>query len=114
MGPIRLLCFVAALLANAPLWAGEQHASFEVKQQRIANPAPTVRVQQGDTLLLDLRSDVALNVHLHGYDVPLSLKPGIQGRLKLEATTLGRFPLVAHGADHQHGPALLYLEVVPR
>ncbi|MGO4380870.1 hypothetical protein [Pseudoduganella sp. RAF53_2] len=114
MGPFRLLCLSAALLASAPVWAAEQHVSFEVRQQRIANPAPTVRVTQGDTLVLELRSDAALDVHLHGYDVPLSLKPNTPGRMKLMANTLGRFPLATHGAGHRHGPTLLYLEVVPR
>lgn len=102
------------LLAALPLWAAEQRASFDVKQQRIANPAPTLRVPQGDTLLLELRSDAPLELHLHGYDLMLQLKPGMPGRLQLRAQTLGRFPLAAHGKGHHHAPALLYVEVTPR
>ena len=114
MGPFRLSWLFAALLASAPLRAAEQHVSFAITQQRIANPAPTVRVAQGDTLVLELRSDAALDVHLHGYDLALSLKPGTPGRLQFVAHTLGRFPLAPHGKGHHHGPALLYLEVLPR
>jgi hypothetical protein len=114
MGPFRLLWLLAALLASAPLRAAEQHVSFEVRQQRIADPAPTVRVMQGDTLVLELRSDVALDAHLHGYDLTLLLKPGKPGRLKLVANILGRFPLAPHNAGHHHGRTLLYVEVVPR
>jgi FtsP/CotA-like multicopper oxidase with cupredoxin domain len=114
MGPHRLTWLFAMLLASAPLCAAEQQVSFTIRQQRIANPAPTVRVLQGDTLVLELRSDAALDVHLHGYDVALSLKPDTPGRLQLVAHTLGRFPLAPHGKGHHHGPALLYLEVVPR
>jgi hypothetical protein len=114
MGPHRLTWLFAMLLASAPLCAAEQQVSFTIRQQRIANPAPTVRVLQDDTLVLELRSDAALDVHLHGYDVALSLKPDTPGRLQLVAHTLGRFPLAPHGKGHHHGPALLYLEVVPR
>ena len=102
------------LLAGAPVWAAQQSASFEVRQQRIARPAPTVRVPQGDTLVLELHSDAPLELHLHGYDLMLSLKPGTPGRLRLEAQILGRFPLAAHGKGHHHAPALLYVEVTPR
>lgn len=96
------------------MWPAQQSASFEVRQQRIANPAPTVRVAQGDTLVLELRSDAPLDLHLHGYDLMLSLKPGIPGRLTLQALDAGRFPLAAHGKGHHHAPALLYVEVTPR
>lgn len=102
------------LLAVSPVWAAEQHARFDVKQQRIASPAPTVRVPQGDSLVLELRSDTPLDLHLHGYDLMLSLKAGTPGRLQLKAQVLGRFPLAAHGKGHHHGPALLYVEVLPR
>ncbi|KQV53934.1 MULTISPECIES: hypothetical protein [unclassified Duganella] len=102
------------LLAGIPVWAAQQSASFDVKQQRIANPAPTVRVPQGDTLVLELRSDAPLELHLHGYDLMFSLKPGAPGRLQLQARVLGRFPLAAHGKGQHHAPALLYVEVTPR
>jgi len=96
------------------VWAAQQSASFEVKQQRIAKSAPTVRVPQGDTLVLELRSDSPLDLHLHGYDLTLSLKAGTPGRLQLHAQIPGRFPLAAHGKSHHHAPALLYVEVTPR
>ncbi|HEY0589081.1 MAG TPA: hypothetical protein VGD52_23300, partial [Pseudoduganella sp.] len=60
------------------------------------------------------RSDAPMDLHLHGYDLMLSLKPGVPGRLQLRAQILGRFPLSAHGKGHHHAPALLYVEVGPR
>lgn len=102
------------LVACAPLWAAELRAGYEIKQGRIASPAPTLRIAQGDTLVLLLNSDTPLDLHLHGYDVQLALKPRTPERLQLVAHTLGRFPLAVHGKGHHHGPALLYLEVVPK
>jgi hypothetical protein len=102
------------LLAGAPVWAAQQSARFEVKQQRIANPSPTVRIRQGDTLVLELRSDAPMDLHLHGYDLMLSLQPGMPGRLQLQAQVPGRFPLSAHRKGHHHAPALLYVEVAPK
>ena len=115
MHPVRPYWLFATLFACASLWAQPQvrHASFDVKQQHIAKPAPTVRVPQGDTLVLELRSDTALDVHLHGYDLMLKLKAGTPGSLQLHAHTLGRFPAAVHGKGH-HGPALLYVEVTPK
>lgn len=116
MRPFRPYWLFSTLFACAPLWAQPQvqRASFDVKQQRIAKPAPTVRVPQGDTLVLELRSDTPLDVHLHGYDLMLKLKAGTPGSLQLHAHTLGRFPAAVHGKGHHHGPALLYVEVIPK
>lgn len=114
---MRLSCpswLFAASLACLPAWAAQQHVSFAVSAGRIANPAPTVRVTQGNTLVLELRSDSALELHLHGYDRSLQLKPGTPGRLQLQANTPGRYPLAPHGKGQHHGRALLYLEVQPK
>jgi hypothetical protein len=48
-------------------------------------------VDQGDRVVLVVRSDVADHVHLHGYDVMRDVAPGKPARLPFRATIPGRF-----------------------
>jgi hypothetical protein len=79
----------------------------------------TVRVSKDDKVALKIRSDKALTVHLHGYDLELRPLAGNAVTATFDATIVGRFPLTAHvKTAESHGrspePALLYLEVHPR
>jgi hypothetical protein len=55
----------------------------------IARPS----VDRGDTVLLVVRSDVADEVHLHGYDLAADVAAGGSARIRFEATVPGRFEL---------------------
>jgi hypothetical protein len=48
-------------------------------------------VDQGDRVVLIVRSDVADHVHLHGYDIMRDVAPGTPARLPFRATIPGRF-----------------------
>jgi hypothetical protein len=48
-------------------------------------------VDQGDRVVLVVRSDVADHVHLHGYDLMRNVAPGMPARLPFRATIAGRF-----------------------
>jgi hypothetical protein len=63
---------------------------------RVVNGAPQggiVRrsVDQGDRVVLLVRSDIADHVHLHGYDIMRDVAPGRPARLRFRATIPGRF-----------------------
>lgn len=78
----------------------------------------TVRAARGEPLILRIRSDERLSVHVHGYDVRADVKPGATASLALVARHTGRFPVTAHLDDAKPGrhgaePTLLYLEVHP-
>ena len=57
-------------------------------------------------------------MHLHGYDLELSLAPDAPTEMNFEAFATGRFPVTSHGfGGHGHDDeevVLLYLEVHPR
>jgi hypothetical protein len=55
---------------------------------------PTVR--KGDDVLLVVRSDVAGDVHLHGYDVERRVTPRKAARIRFLATIPGRFAIELH------------------
>ena len=118
----RPLCMLVTLLLFVPLLAfsAEQRVVYKIKEQRISAKPPTLKVKQGDSLLIEWSSDEAVSIHLHGYDVLLKLTPSIPGQMKFVAHSLGRFPVSAHAqGKEQHGKQhaevpLLYLEVLPQ
>ena len=69
-----------------------------------------VKMNQGDTLRLLVTSDEADELHVHGYDLHLPLKPGKTQVLSFVAAHTGRFPIELHRADVE----LVVLEVYPR
>ena len=48
-------------------------------------------VQKGDRVAIVVRSDVADEIHLHGYDLSRDVAAGGTARLRFEATLVGRF-----------------------
>ena len=88
--------------ARAPATAQETTAAKPpapaVKQVRIeivdGNPVDgvtKVRVAKGETVALNVASDVSDEVHLHGYDISREVAPGKPARLKFKATIEGIF-----------------------
>ncbi len=75
------------------------------------------RVAEGDAVTLRWSTDEAVTVHLHGYDMKLSIAPDAPAEMTFEAFAAGRFPVTSHGFGGHHGDdeevVLLYLEVHP-
>ncbi len=102
---------------NAPA----RQFTIAITGRKVEAAASVVRVSQGEAVEIVLTSDEAAELHLHGYDLKLSLTPNMPGILKFTAKIAGRFPLEAHrfGAGsssgrHRGGGPLLYVEVYPR
>ena len=75
--------------------------------------------KQGDKVRFHWTSDEPVLPHIDGYDIIVSLSPGVPSEITFEAHTTGRFPITSHGfstpGPTQHAPkiTLLYLEVYP-
>jgi hypothetical protein len=81
----------------------------------------TIRTTQGAMLELAFAADEIVDLHLHGYDRHLTVQPGEEAVMRLDAKLTGRFPIEAHrfggpaGASPSRGHVvLLYLEIHPR
>jgi hypothetical protein len=91
-------------------------------QQRKIDPAQrTIRVTQGKAVELAFTADEPMELHLHGYDLLLTVEPGARAVMRLDAGIAGRFAIAAHRFDRDAGKSrsarhvvLLYLEVHPR
>ena len=53
-------------------------------------------VQRDDRVVLVVRSDVASEVHVHGYDLDGRVAPGSPARIRFRATIPGRFEIEMH------------------
>jgi uncharacterized cupredoxin-like copper-binding protein len=83
--------------------------SVHLDKGRSAGPLKTVRTRKAAHVEIVATSSQAEELHLHGYDIKLQLKPGETQSLRVHATRSGRFELETH-STHK---AVLILEVLP-
>lgn len=102
------------IIGNCPAQtaAAEPHRfDLRIENGRIAGNVKTVQVQRDEAVELSWSSDRRTDVHLHGYNIEVTVNPGQTQVMAFWARATGRFPIEAHGARHT---VLLYLEVLPR
>jgi hypothetical protein len=116
----------AVLLGVALLAAASAVHEFDLRivERRVEGGASTLRVNRGETVVLRWRTDEAVSLHVHGYDLKANLSPAAPASMRFEALVAGRFAITAHefgaAADQSAPPkkhrevTLLYLEVLPR
>ena len=110
---------IGAFLSAAGAAQGGEAKRFEVTiaERKVAEGGPTIRVTEGDRVVIVWHSDEIGELHLHGYDISIALKPDEATETEIDAQVAGRFPLTSHGfggESHAYGEgALLYFEVYP-
>ena len=82
---------------------------FIVAQGKVTGP-PHLQVKQNERVILRVRSDVADEVHVHGYELSAPLPAGELVSLTFVAGRSGRFEVELHGTHQELGA----LEVQPR
>lgn len=91
--------------------AATRSFDLDIRRRRVDKARRTIRVTRGDRVVLNWTTDEAVELHLHGYDIPLKVTPGTSRSMIVEAKIAGRFPISGHGFGHH---SLAYLEVHPR
>ncbi len=84
---------------------------LRIENGRVAGHVKAVQVQQGEAVELRWSADRRTIVHLHGYDIEITVNPGPAQVMAFRARASGRFPIESHGDRHA---VLVYLEVHPR
>jgi hypothetical protein len=113
-----VLALLGALDPRTAVRAAE--LTFDLRIERGSVPANMrlVRVTQGDVVKLRWTADRATILHLHGYDIEMTVRPGAVADMSFTARATGRFPVSVHtpqaGGGHTHEPPLLHVEVHPR
>ena len=84
-----------------------QRIEVEVTGGEVTGDTGRVPVVAGEPVTLVVTSDVADEVHVHGYDLTLALTPGATAEIEFDATLAGVFEVELHDA----GTVLLTLQV---
>ncbi len=114
---------VLVLLAPIPLQAAPQERRISISARSFAYEPGTVRVNQGDTVVIDLEStDVVHGLYVDGYGVSAQAEPGRPAQLTFVANRTGAFRFrcnVSCGSLHPFmigklvvGPNLTWLRAV--
>lgn len=115
---LSVVCIKAAPAADSEEIAsgGTQRIELAIQNRSLGIEDSTLRVTEGNTIELVWTTDEAVELHLHGYDIELTVSATEPAIMAFEAHATGRFPITSHGFggdDHGH-LTLLYLEVHPR
>jgi hypothetical protein len=108
---------LVVLLAQA---APAADVTFDLRVERGRLPANmrVIRVMQGDAVTLRWTSDRPITLHLHGYDIEMTVAPGKEAAMAFSARATGRFAVTEHAPQaaggHSHMPPLAHVEVRPR
>jgi hypothetical protein len=114
--------FAPSVLSPAFAQSGEpRQFAVVIKQRKVTLATDVIELKKGDTVEIVLTADEPAELHLHGYDLLLTLSANVPGKMQFTANIAGRFPLEAHrfgdpaqgGRSHGQRP-LLYVEVQPR
>ncbi len=92
---------------STPAVPAGQRIEVTVTGGQVSGGTGRVRVPAGELVTLVLTSDVADEVHVHGYDLTADLEPGQPSELSFAATIPGVFEVELHEA----GTVLLSLQV---
>jgi hypothetical protein len=110
---LRLVALIAPLtIAGAAVAASAHTFLVELKAGRVKGEE-TLKVQQGDQVQVRVSSDRPMVLHLHGYDIEVSVVPPAPAMLTFKARLAGRFPVREHREGTGNHRAVLFIEVHP-
>jgi plastocyanin len=90
--------------------AGAKTVDLVIAKGKLVSGPSVVQVKQNDRVVFHVKSDAADEIHLHGYNLHLRLKPRESATLDFIADKTGRFTYELHHADLELGA----LEIYPR
>jgi hypothetical protein len=93
--------------STAPESPAGQRIEVQVAGGQAGGDTGRVPVPLGEPVTLAVTSDVADEIHVHGYDLTAALTPGVPAELTFDATIPGVFEVELHDA----GTVLLTLQV---
>lgn len=85
---------------------------IELKDHAPVGGVSDIEAKKGDPVRIVVRSDVADDIHIHGYDIEKSVAPGEPARFEFDATIEGVFEIESHEAEHAGKDALIARLVV--
>ena len=112
MRPFLAVLALVLPLASTAL-AAERIFDLTIARGKLTGGQDTIRVQQGDNVVLRWHSDRPIVLHLHGYEIETPVVPGAVAETRFAARATGRFPIHVHAGQARSEAVLAYLEVYP-
>jgi hypothetical protein len=84
---------------------------LRIEDGRLIGNVKAVQVKRDEFIELIWSADRRTILHLHGYDIEVTVNPGETQIMAFRARATGRFPIETHEGRHT---VLLYIEVHPR
>jgi hypothetical protein len=113
---------LGAVLAFAPPAAATPFV-VAIKDGAVPRAQRVLEAQQDAPVRIEWSADRVTTVHLEGYDISLTVRPGQTTVMEFKAFASGRFPVHAHAGEARGAPSthahhgrgvLLRLEVRPK
>ena len=105
LGGLLLLSGPVLAVSGAPF-----SIDLSINNRALTSETKTIKVTEGQDVEINWTTDEKVLLHLHGYNISVTVKPGETVSMKFKAATSGRFPIMPHNFVHR---ALIYLEVYP-
>jgi heme/copper-type cytochrome/quinol oxidase subunit 2 len=90
-----------------------KHLQVAIENSKPGVTVAVLKATQGDDVTIDITTDRAGTVEIHGYQKKIEVTPGQVATLSFVANIAGRFPVDLHGRDGRHVDVTA-LEVQPR
>ncbi len=110
LGLVLCLAVAGASLDASAQGENKPVISVEFKNGQVVAGVQVVKLKRDDEVTLNVLSDRADELHLHGYDLHLKLQPNQPATLQFVAKRTGRFSFELH----RGGVELGVLEIYPR
>lgn len=78
---------------------GEIEATISINHGHVNPPSGWLDVPKGQQVAITVTSDVADEVHVHGYDLESELRPGEPVTIRFKATITGVFEVETHRTE---------------
>jgi hypothetical protein len=113
-------CFFLALIFcfSSNVEAEDRFFNLNIKDGRIAQAERLMRVKKGDQITWRVQSDTEGELHMHAYQIDLTVTPGVRKVHIFKAFASGRFRVEWHSEGEQgkgihHKDSFALLEVFP-
>jgi hypothetical protein len=85
---------------------------ISLENGRVTGGLEVLQTIQGDQVDILWTSDRVVTLHLHGYDLEITVAPGSSQSMTFTARATGRYPVEIHGGAGRRR-TLMYVEVHP-
>jgi hypothetical protein len=76
--------------------SGRAEAAITIARGRVSPPSGWLEVAEGRQVAITVTSDVADELHVHGYDLAAELRPGVPATVRFTANLTGVFEVETH------------------